>query len=1016
MTKKLEELNEILDEYYAPKKLKKYILGETNLVFTEDFYDWKYTIKDIVKLLGVENEYTIRAIKALFDSDEYDKVEIFFNNFEKNSKFQKKAIEYLIERIDLTISNALRYYFQSFSKLDEDEQQEIDNKDIFTYFYKLDKDEVESIILEFNGYDSSTGSGGFSYYGNSGINSYLSMMIHLNTPSFEKKIREKIDKLDYNSNFILYLSLIKDESDIKDILSDKILNYLNGVGATQDLKDAIDKYILTGKKDKKFDKLIKKINTENRSYIPYGQGFTTFIKYIKPNPEDKYYQRLIYISMKIDKYRTIKRLLFTIYTKKFTYKLDLYDFNQIISEWEAIEFEDIIDYLTYHIAIDYYGLDAKKFLLEYLKVDSNEVFNALSKSSGKGIEASLDIFYKFDKEKTYNFVVDNIAIFSGKRLIEKVVTILSEKRDLKLLQKLAIHKKSKVREIAVTSLIKINDSSNINFLTDILKKEKSKAIQNIIMEYLSQSGLKKKLPKDEDGEEFTQFWFMKKAEKTRIKFPYWLLFKDLPKLHWLDSKKELTEKEVNYFISLASSNKKVIPSEVLRKFGALLIQDELKEFSRKIYQLWNEEAKTKWALSFSAAFGDDSFIAPLKEKILTFVSYGRGAMASQMVEAIAMIGTRKAFQTVDWFSKKVRHKQVKNASIAALETAAKELNISKEELLDKIIPNFGFDKDGKINLDYGARNFDIKLNPDLTFLITDNKGKKFKNLPKPGKNDDSEIATKSSKFFKELKKEVKNQVKLQKNRLENGFSANRLWNFASWSELFINNPMMKQFALTLLWGNYNQQGELIKAFRFLEDGSFINLEEDEITLKDDEKIGLVHPIELTQERLDEWIEQLDDYEIVQPFSQLSRAIYRVKDADKDKLSLDDFMGYLIGRTSLKGKLFNKGWSRGSVQDAGCFYEYYKEFEFYGIGVELNFEGDCVGGYDEYGDIPIKEITFYVANSVQRGSYVYDKPAKDNTFSLGQLPQRLYSEIYHEIKTIAESGKGFDPEWEKKDWW
>ena len=28
----------------------------------------------------------------------------------------------------------------------------------------------------------------------------------------------------------------------------------------------------------------------------------------------------------------------------------------------------------------------------------------------------------------------------------------------------------------------------------------------------------------------------------------------------------------------------------------------------------------------------------------------------------------------------------------------------------------------------------------------------------------------------------------------------------------------------------------------------------------------------------------------------------------------------------------------------------------------------------------------------------------------------HGQLGSEIKTIVESGKGFDPEWEKKDWW
>jgi hypothetical protein len=770
-------------------------------------------------------------------------------------------------------------------------------------------------------------------------------------------------------------------------------------------------FIKTGQKDKNFDKLIKKINTESKSWVSYD--FSKFIIGKKPDFNNVYENRLMELSINIDLYRTLDRLLFTSYTDKFDYKMGKEIFDDLMVNWDSINYSKIVNYLTYRVNSKYYGLDETAILKEYLKTNIDETFKALSDSSGRGLEASLDLFYEFDKEKTYNFVVTNIETFSGKKLLEKIIAILKEKQDLKLLKELSIHKKTSVREIAVTVIIQINDPKNIDFLTQILNNDKNKNVQNLIMEYFT--NLNGSISNSSDGNEFTKEWFIEKSNESKIKFPlFWTTFSELPKLHWLEGD-EVSENDVKYFLSLASTNKKVIPSNTFRKFGDLINKDELAVFSNKVYELWNRDTKTKWSLAFVAAFGDDSLIKPLKDEILNFVDYGRGAIAAQMVEAIAMIGTTKAFQTVDWFSKKVRHKQVKSAANEALITAATELNISKDDLLDKIIPNFGFSESGELVLDFGERQFNIKLNSDLSFIITDNNGKKFKDLPKPNKSDDAQKSSESVSFFKDLKKEIKAQIKIQKERLENGFSSNRLWKFNAWSELFLKNPMMKQFALNLLWGEY-KEGGLKKTFRFLEDGSFLDINEEEIKFDSNNDIGLVHPIELSKDKLETWKEQFNDYEIVQPFKQLERNVYYIKKEDEDKSSLDDFMGYLITRASLKNKLFNKGWQRGSVQDAGCYYEYYKDLDSYKMSVELSFEGDCVGGFDDYDDVPIKHIVFYVSDTVKRGSYIYDTPSNENVFSLKQIPKRLYSEIYNEIKTIAESGTGFDPEWEKKSYW
>ena len=37
-----------------------------------------------------------------------------------------------------------------------------------------------------------------------------------------------------------------------------------------------------------------------------------------------------------------------------------------------------------------------------------------------------------------------------------------------------------------------------------------------------------------------------------------------------------------------------------------------------------------------------------------------------------------------------------------------------------------------------------------------------------------------------------------------------------------------------------------------------------------------------------WLEQLDDYEIVQPFDQLKRKVYKVAESDKNKTACEIF--------------------------------------------------------------------------------------------------------------------------------
>ena len=58
--------------------------------------------------------------------------------------------------------------------------------------------------------------------------------------------------------------------------------------------------------------------------------------------------------------------------------------------------------------------------------------------------------------------------------------------------------------------------------------------------------------------------------------------------------------------------------------------------------------------------------------------------------------------------------------------------------------------------------------------------------------------------------------------------------------------IMQQFAISLIWGEY-KEGKLVAMFRYMEDGTFNTIDEEEHELTPDTVIGLIHPLELSEE-------------------------------------------------------------------------------------------------------------------------------------------------------------------------
>ncbi len=458
----------------------------------------------------------------------------------------------------------------------------------------------------------------------------------------------------------------------------------------------------------------------------------------------------------------------------------------------------------------------------------------------------------------------------------------------------------------------------------------------------------------------------------------------------------------------------------------VLNQTELSVYVNELFDKWiaaGAEAKKRWVLYAAAIHGGSAIVEKLYHQIKEWPKQSRGAIACDAVRALSLNPTSQALPIVDGIARKFKFRQIRTAAGEALEFAADQLGITREQLADRIVPDLGFDEKMERLFDYGERKFlvtittaleievfeaaeaaknntdqraDTKNNipadkADLDKSTTDEKikadfsrGKKLKTFPKPGKKDDETKAQAAYKEFTQIKKQLKTIADSQRQRLETALSTAREWDGKAWKQLFVKNPIMHPFAIGLIWGIY-KNGVLTKSFRYMEDGSFNTEEEEEFILPEQEKIGLVHPVELTEEQKAAWKQQLEDYEIVQPFAQLDREVYTVTKEEADKQELLRFKDRIVNDLSLGSRLSGFGWDRGTVKDAGCFDTYYREDREIVLGVELHFSGSIVGGINE--EVTICGAKFYKTRTMQYASDLY---------FLRDVPARYFSEIVWQL--------------------
>lgn len=266
--------------------------------------------------------------------------------------------------------------------------------------------------------------------------------------------------------------------------------------------------------------------------------------------------------------------------------------------------------------------------------------------------------------------------------------------------------------------------------------------------------------------------------------------------------------------------------------------DSFRNALDNIYTNWlNNKADTKLKniLIPYCIFQPEDKLLKLKTQIEEWALNSRGALAAHAVYAIALNASKFALVLVDTMSVKVKNNQVKNAAKDALKKTAKALEISEDELIDKIIPDLDFDKKGMRELHYGGeanRVFKLQIKNDLTIEVTDSNDKVLKSLPAPNSKDDKAISDASKKELTLIKKNIKMISSNQMRRLNKVLLNGRKWSYKTFNELFVDNPIMNIFALKLIWGVYDEKNNLIESFRYMEDGSFNTFDEEEYIFED----------------------------------------------------------------------------------------------------------------------------------------------------------------------------------------
>lgn len=336
-----------------------------------------------------------------------------------------------------------------------------------------------------------------------------------------------------------------------------------------------------------------------------------------------------------------------------------------------------------------------------------------------------------------------------------------------------------------------------------------------------------------------------------------------------------------------------------------------------LLQQWIDNAmpaKERWIFELQGRFGGDANARALAPLIRQWRSKLDRVRAYEGLAALTQIGTDTALMLLNEFADQKRHGDLQTRAQAALLQIAENRQLTLDELADRTVPSLGLNERGQLPLDFGARQFTARLGGDLLPEVLDAQGKRLKDLPKPGAKDDAEKAQAASAAWKELKKQARLIAGAQTRRLEAAMCRQRRWTAGDFLAFHARHSVMRSLAQRLLWATFDENNQWQSGFRVAEDGSLADVQDQAWSLPEQARVGLPHPLEIPEAERIAWAQVFADYELMPPFAQLGRDVYRLSDAE---LALDALPAY-AGRTVALGHLLgllDKGWQR-SIGDGG----------------------------------------------------------------------------------------------------
>jgi hypothetical protein len=423
----------------------------------------------------------------------------------------------------------------------------------------------------------------------------------------------------------------------------------------------------------------------------------------------------------------------------------------------------------------------------------------------------------------------------------------------------------------------------------------------------------------------------------------WLYTDALPPL--VVDGRELGERQVEASIDALRASTLVAPDPHAVALKRHANATSAERFALALLHQWLRAGATaadKWALYAVGLLGGDEAATALVPLVRRWPGENQHARAVIGLECLRAIGSDVALTQIAGLAQKLSFAALKKRAGECLEAIARERDLTRERLEDRIVPALDL-AGGERHFTLHGHTYTVALNDALSPVIRDASGKTVRDLPKrsEGENADDDAARAEWKLFK---KQLRDAAQVQVGRLEAAMVSQRGWFADEFRTLLVAHPIVGRLVRRLVWIAESAAAPALQ-FRVLCDGTPVDVEDARVTVPDAGTIRIAHRLELAEREVDAWEARLAATGIEQPFAQLDRVTYSLDEVELAAGAIQRFNGTPVPALAVLGRLRARGWQRGTPEDAGGYAHHWKRFEKAGVVALLQHDLMFIGSAD-----------------------------------------------------------------------